>query len=78
MDISTALRDLCAKHDLTAISINYNAHCIHAYVHWGVATCASGYGGTAEEALADAIRQANSLRGQSVAVPAIEIGEVAA
>lgn len=77
MDISTALRDLCAKHDLTAISINYNAHCIHAYAHWGVANCASGFGATAEDALVDAIRQANAQRDQAVAVPALEIGEVA-
>lgn len=78
MDLSTALRDLCAKHDLAAISVNYNTYGFHCYAHWGVGSCSSGHGGTAEEALSDAIRQANAQRDQAVAVPALEIGEVAA
>lgn len=67
--LDQAFRDLCAKHDLNALSLAYSEYGFTAYAHYNYGKCASGHGATAEESLANAIREANELRG---AMPAID------
>lgn len=76
--------DLCAKHDLTSISVEY---CVESnnigpdygwrsYVHWsGATTCASANGGSASVAIARAVTDAQLKR---VGVPGIIALELAA
>lgn len=81
MNIVDTLTALCEKHDLTNISfsvgtIGYRAH---AYVHWAQNhSCASASGETVEEAIGNAIVEANVKRAAQPEVPELAIGEVAA
>lgn len=80
MNIVDTLTALCEKHDLTSITfsvgtIGYRAH---AYVHWAQnRACASASGETAEEAIANAITEANIKRAETPEVQALVLGEVA-
>lgn len=80
MNIVDTLTALCEKHDLTSISfsvgtIGYRAH---AYVHWAQNhACASGNGTTIEEAIGNAIVEANVKRTAIPEVPELVMGEVA-
>ena len=79
MNIVDTLTALCEKHDLTSISfsvgtIGYRAH---AYVHWSENhACASGNGETIEEAIGNAIVEANVKRTAIPEVPELVMGEV--
>lgn len=79
MNIVDTLTALCEKHDLTSISfsvgtIGYRAH---AYVHWAQNhACASGNGATIEEAIGNAIVEANVKRTAMPEVPELVLGEV--
>lgn len=54
------LKDLCAKHGLTTIGVNYfteaQIHPVLVYLHWfDINGCCSGTGNTFEEAFATAL-----------------------
>lgn len=83
--IETLLADLCAKHDLTSISLGFHTRIsegrqFNAYTHWAHSTglCGSGDGGSASEAIANAIKDAAAIRNRHIDVPAeIVLGEAA-
>lgn len=75
--IETIFADLCVKHDLTAISVGYNAKRSegnewHAYTHWenNKGRCGSGGGESASKAVEAAIKDAIGIRSTTVDVPA--------
>ena len=81
MNIDETLRALCAKHDLTAISLHFRHDGRpYANAHWenSGGTCAGRDGATVAEAVANTIREANELRAVAPEVPTLELGEIVA
>jgi hypothetical protein len=66
--IEETFADLCAKHNLSTLSLSFAVlHGWSSYAHWDVPTiesrtCSSGTGKTANSALAAAIAEANAYR----------------
>lgn len=80
MNIVETLTALCEKHDLTSISFSVSTigFRAYAYVHWAQNhACASGSGETIEEAIGNAIAEANIKRAVRPEVQALVLGEVA-
>ena len=80
--LETLFADICAKHDLTTISVSFlqNASPLWAwgsYAHWST-FCASGHGSTPQEAMAAAIKSAAERRAADVSIPASITMEMAA
>ncbi|NML93773.1 hypothetical protein [Novosphingobium olei] len=80
MSIDEALRALCAKHDLTTISVHMSAQYgpwANAHWHGEGLTCSSGSGRTVADAIADAIANASTARTPPPEVPALEMDDAA-
>ena len=72
--LETLFADICAKHDLTSISVNFSmgaspSWAWGSYAHWST-VCASGHGSTPQEAMAAAIKSAAEKRAGDVSIPA--------
>jgi len=82
MNIDEALRALCEKHGLSAISLHGGpGNPPYAFVHWGTGPeqeCTHVYGDTMEDAVCSAIEKANAMRVIAPEIPTLEIGEIAA
>lgn len=85
MSLADTFAALCAKHDLSSISValmlvgDEQRVLYSSYAHWhGHMSCASGDGETPELAISNAIAEANKKRSVAVDVPALEMGELAA
>ena len=80
--LETLFADICAKHDLTAISVSFSLEtplswAWGSYAHWST-FCAYGHGSTPQEALAAAIKSAAEKRAGNVSIPASITMEMAA
>ena len=72
--LETLFADICAKHDLTAISVCVSLDASpswswSSYAHWST-VCASGHGSTPQEAMEAAIKSAAERRAGAVYIPA--------
>jgi len=85
MLLADQLKELCAAHDLTSISVSFHDFRdipgqpqFTAYVHWKQASgqCASAHDVQPEMAIAKAVAEADAIRGRGVL--AIEPVEMAA
>jgi hypothetical protein len=80
--IDEAMRALCAKHDLTCLSIgvwpNLDYEPVTVYAHWkGSAGCSAGHGKTVAEAMSRAITESIVMRSGDIEVPEIALTECA-
>lgn len=61
---------ICTEHDLRVVSVMYcnlANQPFTVFLHWGVCHCASGFGGTVDEALAAACAEMREQRQQVAA-----------
>jgi hypothetical protein len=81
--IEQAFADLCAKHNLTALSVGITpalspTHRFCAYAHFGPGRCTQATGETAHLAITFAIERANLERLTATIVPALTLEAEAA
>lgn len=85
--IETAFADLCAKHDLTSVSVDFNLKQalesrFGCFVHYEGFTkrghgCSSGHGATPQRAIGNALSEAREDRIPHIDVPGLTIAEAA-
>ena len=82
--LETLFADICAKHDLTNISVHFSSGALpiwawDSYAHWpNDNTFAYGHGSTPQEAMEAAIKSAAEKRAGNVIIPASITMEMAA